>query len=105
MPSEMSFQELRERAGLTREEVADLVGCEERTVYRWECGEIRPRKLVTDVLERRARERSGESVNSAKFTFIDLFAGIGGMRLAFDSVGGQSAYCHRLSCHRSRIYP
>ena len=45
--NDLGFQDLRERAGLTREEVADLVGCEERTVYRWERGEVRPRKLVS----------------------------------------------------------
>lgn len=82
-----SFIELIERAGLTREDVADLVGCEERTVRRWERGEAKPKKLVTDVLERRAHERAPNG-ERAKFTYIDLFAGIGGMRLAFDAVGG-----------------
>lgn len=88
MPPKQNFLELIERAGLTREDVADLVGCEERTVRRWERG-AKPKKLVTDVLEKRAQERAAETGNNAKFTYIDLFAGIGGMRIAFDAVGGR----------------
>lgn len=88
MAPRASFLELIERAGLTREDVADLVGCEERTVRRWERGQAKPKKLVTDVLEKRAQERAADIGDSAKFTYIDLFAGIGGMRLAFDAVGG-----------------
>lgn len=89
MAQRPSFLELIERAGLTRDDVADLVGCEERTVRRWERGEAKPKKLVTDVLEERARQRATSGDGNAKFTYVDLFAGIGGMRLAFDAVGGR----------------
>ena len=34
-----------------------------------------------------------------RFTFIDLFAGIGGMRLGFEAVGGQCVY----SCERDKF--
>ena len=35
-----------------------------------------------------------------KFTFIDLFAGIGGMRIAFDRAGGQCVYSNEWNKYR-----
>ena len=32
-------KELREKAGLTRRDLADKIGCREHTIFRWENGE------------------------------------------------------------------
>jgi len=37
-------------------------------------------------------EKKYREMNDTQFTFIDLFADIGGMRLAFDRVGGRYVY-------------
>ena len=40
----------------------------------------------------------------AVFTFIDLFAGIGGMRLAFDNVGGHCVYSNEWNKYSQQTY-
>ena len=49
-------------------------------------------------------QRRSEKENNAMFTFIDLFAGIGGMRLAFERVGGKCVYSNEWNKYTQQTY-
>ena len=50
------------------------------------------------------KQRRTIAEKSAPFTFIDLFAGIGGMRLAFESVGGHCVYSNEWEKYCQQTY-
>jgi DNA (cytosine-5)-methyltransferase 1 len=94
------FSELRQRANLTIQQAAYLSGYGERTVYRWESGE-KPRQAVLDMLS--SRIRRDESGGRA-FGFIDLFAGIGGLRKGFESAGGHCVFTSEWNEYSQKTY-
>jgi DNA (cytosine-5)-methyltransferase 1 len=61
-------------------------------------------RLQTLLPEDRHRVLGKEAVSESPFSFIDLFAGIGGIRLAFESVGGQCLFSSERDPHCQKTY-
>jgi len=99
------FNTLREKTGLSIEEVAELTNYSKRHVYRWENGKTKPKKPILDELSRIAENGISYKANGkTEFTFIDLFAGIGGMRKGFESVGGKCVFTSEWNKYARQTY-
>jgi len=98
------IKELRTKLGLGQRELANLLGLGkdgERTVRGWEMGEHKPSPLkwgkIVDLEKEmldyydKAPLKQGK-IGDADFRFIDLFAGIGGIRYPFQQLGGHCVF-------------
>lgn len=104
------FRMLREQAGLTIGEAARSIGKSERTVRRYENGDCKVDigdllVMKTEAALALAGPRPADQVGTTKrrakasdllerpdFRFVDLFAGIGGLRRGFEAVGGRCVF-------------
>jgi len=97
------FSSLRARTGLSIEDLSDELGFSIRTLYRWENGETRPRQAALNILKSLA-EGGPDGNKEPAFRFIDLFAGIGGLRRGFDAIGGECVFTSEWNSYSLQTY-
>ena len=102
------IREKRIRMGLTQLELACLLELKEngeRTIRGWELGEHKPSKAkLAKILELHEEAPFRDENNKPKFRFIDLFAGIGGIRLPFQQLGGECVFSSEWDKFAQRTY-
>lgn len=103
-PITVNFQNIREQAGLSLEEAARVLGVHVRTVYRYERGESSPGDLALRLLQDMAAVHASMRPAQPIFRFIDLFAGIGGLRRPFEEIGGECIFTAEWDVNSRKTY-
>ncbi len=91
------------RKNHSQREIASHLNFSPRQVRRWENGESpAPSHIVAELqhLLNFGTRRTG----TGEFKFIDLFAGIGGIRLAFERIGGECVYTSEWDSYAQKTY-
>lgn len=98
-PAEVVRHALRYR---TQVDLASILGVSPRTVRRWVVGEATPKSgFVTAINHELARD---DRPQKPDFSFVDLFAGIGGLRHAFERLNGRCIFTSEWDAYACKTY-
>ena len=86
----------------TQAEIAAHLGVTARAVRHWVVNEEVPQKYVFGL--QRLLPLELPLNDNAAFSFIDLFAGIGGIRMAFEELGGQCVFTSEWDSYAQKTY-
>ncbi len=92
------------RLRLTQRELASVLGVTPKTVARWERRETECPTYIQPALRDILQSKTPTVRDSKVFTFIDLFAGIGGMRIGFEKAGGQCVFTSEWNAYANKTY-
>jgi DNA (cytosine-5)-methyltransferase 1 len=87
----------------TQAELARELGVAVRTVRRWEARQSQPPAYLVHALQRMLPLQLPFPTKGA-FDFIDLFAGIGGIRVAFEDLGGRCVFTSEWDSYAQKTY-
>ncbi|MTH80144.1 DNA (cytosine-5-)-methyltransferase [Paracoccus aestuariivivens] len=97
------FEMLIQQTGWSVPEAAKVLDYSEGHIYRWKRGEEVPRDGVIKFLRMHIEARKGVQ-SAGDFTFIDLFAGIGGLRKAMANAGGRCVFTSEWDTFAQKTY-
>lgn len=92
------------RKRYTQQEIATYLQVTTRTVKRWEARESDPPPYTSRVLKQMILPLDNNSPNNSEFDFIDLFAGIGGIRTGFEEIGGRCVFTSEWDKYSEKTY-
>jgi DNA-cytosine methyltransferase len=87
----------------TQKEIAKHLSVDVRTVRRWEAREIEPSPNIIPAIQQMLPLELPLTDDGA-FRFIDLFAGIGGIRKAFEDIGGRCVFTSEWDSYAQKTY-
>lgn len=88
----------------TQKALAGMLAIAPRTIARWENGHTPIPPIVIPALREILRRPPPVLRDSGQFTFIDLFAGIGGIRTAFERIGGNCVFTSEWDSYSQKTY-
>lgn len=104
-PNGTFFQYLKAaRKHHTQAEIAQYLDVDTRTVRRWEARQSEPPRYAIAALQQFLFPLFPDPDQPADFTFIDLFAGIGGIRLGFEANGGRCVFTSEWDSQAQKTY-
>lgn len=89
----------------TQRELATLLDYSEKQIARWEHGTVAMPVSVAPAISEAIRARvTPPKIGEGEFSFVDLFAGIGGLRLGFEAAGGRCVFTSEWDDYAQKTY-